>query len=133
MSTHILSRAQRSGMTLIEVMIAIIIVTSAALSLGVFVGQFSHASTLAAARTVAVELAGSRLEMVRGAKTYAGIDSLATTEASLPGYSGYTRQTYVQRVGGGNGAIYDYKVITVTVTAPTVTSPVEKTTMIASF
>ena len=123
----------RKGMTLIEVLIALVILVSVMVSLGVFAGKFTAASSRASTRATAVELAADRLERVKGAVTYASVDSMAITEKAPSGLQGYTRQTMITRVGGTPSDTVDYKIVTVFVQAPGITNPIAKTTVISDF
>ena len=71
---------------------------------------------------------------MKGAPRYTAIESLyVATESSIAGYPQYTRQTWVQRVGGSFTDTIDYKIVTVQVTHRQVTGAVRKTTIIAPF
>jgi Tfp pilus assembly protein PilV len=123
----------RDGMTLVEVMISMVILVSVILVLGAFTARFTQASARASTRAMAVELASDRLEYVKSAPTYPALDTMATTEKAPNGLTAFTRQTYVQHVGGGAKDTVDYKIITVSVSAAGLTNPVKKTTVIADF
>jgi prepilin-type N-terminal cleavage/methylation domain-containing protein len=126
----------REGMTLIEVIIATVILGGALMSLAGFVAKFAHTVSDADIRGIAAELAADRIEMVKAATQYATIDSLyATTEGrgTITGYPKFTRQTLIKRVGGGPGDIVDYRIVTVVVMAPPLRTPVRKTTIISDF
>jgi hypothetical protein len=74
--------------------------------------------------------------MVKAATQYSTIDSLyARTEGrgTITGYPKFTRQTLVQRVGGGPTDLVDYRIVTVIVMAPPLRTPVRKTTIISDF
>jgi prepilin-type N-terminal cleavage/methylation domain-containing protein len=117
------------GMTLIEIIIALTILAVVVLGMGQFAFNFSRTERQSEARTIAVNLADQRLSVVRASPNYSGIDSIfGVTEASIAGFTGYQRQTtIVHTVTSTN----DYKTITVTVTAPTLASPVKKTIVVA--
>lgn len=130
------ARARRAGMTLVEVIVAVVIMSSVLLGMSVFVANFARTNNDNRLRAKAGELAAQRLEEIKGSAAY---DSLETkyqkTESgtALPaGYAGFTRQTIIKRIGGA-GLPTDYKVITVVVTAPRLTAALKKTTMISSF
>ncbi len=124
----------RTGMTLVEVIIAMVLLTVSLLSMGVFVGRFAKATRLMNSRNTASELVADRIEDVKGAVRYSAIDSLyATTETSISGAPGFTRKTMVSHVGGGGPDFDDYKIVTVTVSSAQLTSPSKKTTIIAAF
>jgi prepilin-type N-terminal cleavage/methylation domain-containing protein len=126
----------RDGMTLIEVIIATVILGGALMSLAGFVAKFAHTVSDADIRGIAAELAADRIETVKAATQYSSIDSLyATTEGrgTITGYPKFTRQTLVQRVGGGSTDLVDYRIVTVIVMSPPLRAPVRKTTIISDF
>jgi prepilin-type N-terminal cleavage/methylation domain-containing protein len=120
----------RRGMTLIEVMIALVILTGALLGMGKFITSFSHATSDGALSSVASDLVLDRLETIKGSNSYASLDGYIATELSIPGFAGYKRVTQVLRTLDGT---QDYKAITVTVSNPGLNSPVKKSTIIAAF
>lgn len=125
----------RAGMTLVEVLVALTILAGAAIALSSFVGRFSRTVGDADARGRAAELAAERLEVVKGAATYASIDSLFAEPAPVPivGERNFRRQTLVRRVGGGPADLDDYRVVTVVITAARLREPVRRTTILSDF
>jgi prepilin-type N-terminal cleavage/methylation domain-containing protein len=127
----------RRGFTLVEVVVALAILTGALLGLSLFIARMAQATSSARLLGTATELASDRLELVKSATTYSTIDSLYTaTETSIPGspdYFGFTRKTLIQHVGGLATDSVDYKIITVIVTHVSLTLPVRKTTSLAAF
>jgi prepilin-type N-terminal cleavage/methylation domain-containing protein len=121
---------RRSGMTLIEVMIALVILTGALLGMGKFITSFSHATSDGALSSVASDLVLDRLETIKGSTLYASLDAYAVTETAITGFAGYRRVTLVTRT---LDATQDYKAITVTVSNPALSTPVKKSTIIAAF
>ena len=121
---------RRSGMTLIEVMIALVILTGALLGMGKFITSFSHATSDGALSSVASDLVLDRLETIKGSTSYASLDAYAVTESSIVGFAGYKRVTQVLRTVD---ATQDYKAVTVTVSNPGLSTPVKKSTIIAAF
>lgn len=127
-------RSRRKGMTMVEVVMAMTILTVCLLSMVVFVSRFAKATRLMNTRTTASELVADRIEDVKGAVRYSSIDSIyAITETGIAGAPGFTRRTLVTHVGGGAPDIDDYKIVTVIVTSPQLTSASKKTTIIAAF
>lgn len=121
----------RGGMTLIEVMIALVIVTGVTLGMGSYVTRFSHSTTDASVRSTAGDLVADRLEQIKGYGVYETLEATyAGAEATIPGFPRFSRQTQIQRV---NNLRDDYKIVTVTVTNPALPSPVKKSTVISSF
>lgn len=127
-------RRARRGMTIVEVIVALVLLATVLLALGSFGVRLAQSTTSARALAVADRLATDRLEAVKDAPRYAAIDSLyATTEGTVAGYPGYHRRTIVNHVGGGSADSTDYRVVTVEVTSRRLASPVRKSTVIAQF
>lgn len=126
--------AVRPGMTLIEVMIAITILSAALIGMAGYMTRFARAIAVSDVRATADELAVSQLERVKGAPRYATIDSTyAGTRVMTGDYAGFTVATAVTRTGGGSSDLYDYRTVTVTVSNPRLAAPVRKTTVIAAY
>lgn len=126
--------SNRSGMTLIEVIVAIVLLSGALLSMGAFIARYANVSGVMTRRVEANELVADRLEEVKGAIRYSAIDSVfAKTEPSIAGHPGLTRQTIVTRTGGAAPSLYDYKTVTVIVNGPGLKTPSKKTTVISVF
>lgn len=126
--------SNRSGMTLIEVIVAITLLTGALLAMGAFMARFANVNGAMMRRDEANELVADRLEEVKGALVYSAIDSLyAKTETSITSHPGYKRQTLVTRTGGAAPSLYDYKTVTVIVTGTGLKTPSKKTTVISVF
>jgi prepilin-type N-terminal cleavage/methylation domain-containing protein len=120
----------RRGMTLMEVMVAMVILCGALLGMGRFITSFSHATADGAMSSTASDLVLDRLEFVKASTPYSALPTYIATEAVIPGYSGFTRQTQVLRT---NNATTDYTAVTVTVSHPSLKKSVKKTTIIGSF
>jgi prepilin-type N-terminal cleavage/methylation domain-containing protein len=132
MSSNVANK--RGGMTLVEVIVALSIFASALLAMAAFAGRFGHAVSEGSAKTTAVELATEKIETVKSATKYSTIETLfAGTESSISGFTGFTRQTIITRVGGGPADMVDYKIVTVIVTNPALKAPIKKTSIIAEF
>ncbi|HXI20310.1 MAG TPA: type II secretion system protein [Gemmatimonadales bacterium] len=126
----------RRGFSLIEVMIALVILTVVALSLGRFVGNFSHAVATSTVRTTAVAVAQERIDSIRAAASpavYPSLMPLFNDEfvTGFPGYPSMRRMTAVVRHTGTNPT-RDYTVITVTVAEPTMGPAIALTTVVAA-
>jgi prepilin-type N-terminal cleavage/methylation domain-containing protein len=133
-STQLRSIRARRGLTLVEVIVALGILGTVLLALGLFSARFSQANSASNMRILAAQMASARLETVKGAKSYASIESLyVKTESGITGYPRYIRQTSVKRTGGGVADTIDYKTVTVMVTNPQMKGSVRKTTVIAPF
>lgn len=126
--------SSRAGMTLVEVIVAMVLLTGALLSMGAFIARYANVTGAIARRSEANELVADRLEEVKGALRYALVDSLyAKTEPTIVGHPGLTRQTLVTRTGGAAPSLYDYKTVTVIVNGPGLKTPSKKTTIISVF
>jgi prepilin-type N-terminal cleavage/methylation domain-containing protein len=124
---------RRSGMTLIEVVVAIALLSGALMAMGAFIARYANVNGTMTRRSEANELVADRLEEVKGSIKYAAIDSYATTETTIPNHPGLSRQTLITRTGGSAPSLYDYKTITVIVIGKGLTTPAKKTTVISVF
>ena len=127
------SLSAERGMTLIEIIIALSILAVVVLGMGQFAFNFSRTERQSEARTIAVFLADQRLSEIRSSPNYSGIDSIyGAAEPTISGFTGYARTTTIVHTGGPLPQTNDYKTVTVTVTAPTLASPVKKTIVVAA-
>ena len=111
----------RAGVALVETLLSIAILGGAVLSAGVYFTRFMHTVSDERIRSTAMQLAAERLEQVKTAPSYQGLEGLYVgVESSVTGYSGYARRTEISRVGGLPADTIDYKIITVTVTTPSI-------------
>lgn len=121
-------------MTLVEVLIAVVILGGAVLSMGGYMTRFQRAVSESNARAVGSQLAADRLELVKGSTDYFTIESMwEATEPTIVGFPGYSRQTVIVRVTGTPGAPLDYWMVTVIVTGPRLATPVKHSSAIARF
>jgi prepilin-type N-terminal cleavage/methylation domain-containing protein len=131
------SRRARRGMTLIEVMIAIVILSGAMLGLAKFGGQFEHTTATAGDMSLASDLATARVEQVKTYRVYASIvatyNNTTDTYPTDPVYKGFSRVTKATRCAGCPTASNDYTTVTVTVSGRSLVLPISKTTIIAVF
>lgn len=126
--------SKRSGMTLIEVIVSIVLLSGALLSMGALIARYAKVSGTMQRRVEANELVADRLEEVKGGLNYATIEAVyVKTEASIAGHPGLTRQTLVTHTGGAAPSLVDYKTVTVVVTGPGLLTPSKKTTAISIF
>lgn len=124
----------RNGFTLVEVVVALLVLGFALLGLALFVSNMAHSGSKSQLVGTASELAADRIETIKSSLTYATLDSkFVSTEAAVAGYTGYSRQTIIRHVGGGTTDSLDYKIVTVVVTNPAMTDTVRQTTIIAAF
>lgn len=132
-----LVRRARRGLSLVEVVVALAILGGVLITLGMFSARMAQSTSAARFRLAAAQLAADRLEYAKGAPRYTAIETLTVaTEAnvsSTDSIRGFTRQSWVQHVGGGVSDTIDYKTVTVQVTHPQMKGNVRKTTVIAPF
>ena len=127
------ARRNRQGFTLVEVVVATLILTSALLAMAGFTVRYQQSDSTARRFGRAQELASARLETVRNAVPYAAMDTMARTESNIPGYPGYTRVTWVVRSGGGPADTVDFRTVTVRVSTVGNRQSVAKTSTVAAF
>lgn len=121
-------------MSLVEVIVAMMILVGVLLALGRFMAMYAQASGQAHLTIVADELAAQRLDAVRTLPSYLSVTGLAESNKSVPADSRwFTRTTTVKRIGGAPTDSLDYSLVTVTVTHPSLRKPVSKTTAVAAF
>jgi prepilin-type N-terminal cleavage/methylation domain-containing protein len=108
--------ASRSGMTLIEVMIALVILSGSLIAMGNFMGKFAHAQRRAGIHADAVDLASDVMDSVQHDSSYAAIpgDFARTVTISRDGAS-FTRTTAVKQIGGAVTSNVNYYIVTSTV------------------
>ncbi len=130
-------RRTRRGMTLIEVMIAIVIMSGAMLGLAKFGGQFEHTTATAGDMSLASDLAVARIEQVKAFRTYTSIvstyNNVTETYPTDPVYKGFTRLTKATRCALCPTTSNDYITVTATVSGRSLVTPIAKTTIIAVF
>ena len=132
-----LSARVRRGMTLIEVMIAIVILSGAMIGLAKFGGNFEHITATSADMELASDLATQQIEQIKAYRVYSTLvatyNNVTNTYATDPVYKGFTRVTKATRCSGCPTASNDYITVTVTVSGRSLVSPISKTTIIAVF
>lgn len=133
MGSQVLSTDCR-GVTLVEVLVALVILTGVLLGMGTFAVNFTRTVSRSDARVVAVQLASQRIAEIRSSPNYSGLETnYVATEATIAGFTGYARRTTIARTGGPRPTFTnDYKTITVEVSAPGITTPIRKTIIVAA-
>lgn len=128
-------RALRQGFTLIEVVVALVILSTAVLGLAATAGRLSTAASSAELRALALESVEDRLARVRLDPRYGLLDSIYTgTETDVLGTEtpGYSRKTTISHVQQGNPVSVDYTKILVEVTGPMLSPPIARQITIAA-
>jgi Tfp pilus assembly protein PilV len=123
-------------MTLVEVILAIVILSGTMLGLGNFARKFQNANSGSTSKTLASDLAAQRIAEVQAYRPYGSITSSyhSTSESWTTGvYKGFTRATSAVRCSGCPTATNDYITVTVSVTGNDLATAVKKTVIIAAF
>lgn len=133
MGTKVLA-GDRRGVTLVEVLVALTILTGVLLGMGTFAVNFTRAVSRSDARVVAVQLASQRISEIRSQPNYSTLETTYNgTEPTITGFPGYARRTTIVRTGGPRPTFTnDFKTVTVEVTAPGFTTPIRKTIIVAA-
>jgi prepilin-type N-terminal cleavage/methylation domain-containing protein len=122
---------RRQGFTLIEVMMALVILGVTLVSIARYNGQFLHTVSTSSVRTVAAEVARERVGLIDMDPSYNTLGATwGGTQTGFPGYPNMVRTTTVNRVTG-TAPPRDYTVITVQVTEPTMGPAIDVTTVVA--
>lgn len=122
---------RRAGFTLIELMLAIAILTIVLTGVARYTSQFLRAVSTSTTRTMAAEIATEQLQLVKADPSYLTLGAIwDETKTGFPGYPNMTRTTTVSRITG-NAPARDYTVVTIRVTEPTMGTPVNLTTVVA--
>lgn len=124
----------RRGFTLIETVIALVMLSIISLGLMRFSGLQMRGTASVGVRMVATGIATEQLGQVRGDPAYTNLASRwAGTATGFTGYPSMSRVTTVRRVRDTVPPIRtDYTVVTVTVSDPALTSPVQVTSTVAA-
>ncbi len=125
----------RRGFSLAEVIVALTILTGSLLGFAVIAQKFTRSNTDVLSRTLASEIATSRIEQIKGARNYTALvstyNNVNESWGSPNPWAGFTRQTLVTRTGPT--ATADYVTVTVVVSGRGLTPAVRRTTSIAAF
>lgn len=126
----------RSGFTLIEILVAVVMLAIVALGVARFSGVFASALSNSSVRVVAAGVAEDRLQLIRADPRYTSLVALYNAGAGadttgFPDYPNMHRKTYAVRDQSGSPA-RDRTTVTVQVTDPSMPDTVAVTTVIAS-
>jgi len=125
---------RRRGFTLIEIMVAMVILVIIATTFARFAASYSRSMRDATLRLTQATIATSRLELVRADPRYTQLTALYGTGAGAdstgtPGYPLMRRRTLVTR---STSASRDRTTVTVQVTYPNLSDTIAVTAVIAS-
>jgi Tfp pilus assembly protein PilV len=129
-------RRVRAGMSLVEVILAIVILSGTMLGLGNFARKFQSANSGSTSKTLASDLAAQRIADIQTYRPYSSIVSNynGTSDSYTTGvYKGFTRTTTAVRCSGCPSATNDYITVTVSVSGNDLTTAITKTVIIAAF
>jgi len=118
-----------NGFTLIEVMIALTILTIVLLGMASMTTRTVHVTTVSDREEAAIQLAQDKLDFVRSDPRYLELDSVyGGVETNCPTLPGVQRSTLMNRVTTANN---DYTKVTVTITGPGLSQPVARSITVA--
>ena len=122
----------RRGFTLIEIMIALVILALVVLGMATSTGRFMRVVAESDLQVAAIQLADDRIQTVLMNPNFSAIDTAyAGTETNFPTLPGFTRSTVITLVGG-SGQPTHHKRIVVTVTGPGLPQAVKRSATVAA-
>ncbi len=129
-----LLRADRDGFTIIEIMLAVLLLSFVVMGFQAVTGEIIHFSAQSNRESEALQLVEDRLELVRMHPGYADLDTVyAGVESDIGGHAGFTRTTVVSDAADTLiSGIVTYKRITVTVDAAGLQSTISRTISVAA-
>lgn len=128
-----LTQPKDRGFTLVEVVVALVILSTAVLGLASSASRLATSSAAAELRALATEAVEDRIAEIRLDPRYGGLDTLyAGVDTDMFGILGVSRTTTVQHVQQGPPAALDYKRISVTVTGPMISPSISRQIIVAA-
>ncbi|MCI0435840.1 MAG: prepilin-type N-terminal cleavage/methylation domain-containing protein [Gemmatimonadetes bacterium] len=126
--------ASRDGFSLIEVIVALVLLAIVVLGIQGMTSSMITATTKSNADVLAMQLAEDRIDLIRMDPQYNTIAARYTgVDSAIAGWPGYRRTTVVtQRRDSSALGIIDWLKITVTVNGPGIKVPVSRTVTIGS-
>lgn len=122
---------KKAGFTLIEVVMALVILSVVMLGLAATTGRLLSQAAENSYQATAVELAHDRLETVLADPDYDGLSATYEgTETGFPGYPDLERTTSVVSMDQ-DGDDVDAKKVTVTMDGPGLSEPLSRTVVVA--
>lgn len=123
---------RHAGFTLVEVMMALLVLTIVLLSLAGSTAGFLRTISASDRQSAAVGLAEDRIARIQMHPDYSTLEAtFNATETGLPALPGHTRTTTIVPVGGP-GQTQDHKNVTVTVSGPGLSTPIARTVTVAA-
>lgn len=122
----------RAGFTVVEMIVALVILSVAVLGLAGSATRLTTAAATAEVRAQAVSSADDRIGRIEMDRRYTLLDSLyEAVENGVPG-PGFVRSTTVEHIQVTTPDTLDYLMVTVNVTGPGLASPVKRTLVVAA-
>lgn len=122
----------RAGFTIVEVIVALVILATAVLGLAGSVTRLTAAAAGSERRAQAVYSVEDRLDRIEMDGRYDALDSLYVAVESDTPLPGLSRTTAVTHVDTDSPTPRDYRVVTVTVAGIGLVAPVARTLIIAA-
>jgi len=128
-------RGEERGFTLVEICIAIVILTAAILGVAASTGRMLSPTGDAELEFVALQAVEDRLAIISLDPRYGVLDSLyETTETNLPGLANVSRVTAITRtqdtIFGSN--VHDFSTVVVTVSGGRLKAPLSRTLIVGA-
>jgi type II secretion system protein I len=121
---------RKRGFTLVEVLIALAIMSVVLLALGSMTASYLHVVTVGDRNAAALQLVDSRVDQIQMDPQYATLEATYVgVESGFATLAGFTRTTTITHITAGT---LDYKKITVTVAGPTLAQPVSRSVTVAA-
>lgn len=124
-----------AGFTLIEVIIALVILAFVVLGSAYTTGTLARNAAEAEIEAMALQAAESRISRIKMDTRYLSLDSVYTgVEGDLPGLPGFSRETTITRIRtpGAGGLFHDYQRVLVAVSGPLLGSPIIREIVVAA-
>lgn len=128
------ARHGRDGFTIVEILLALLLLSFMVMGFQAATGEIIHYAAQSDREAVAVQLVEDRLDRIRLDPDYGSLESrYEATATSLPDYPGLSRATNIVRTRQVQSTgVLDYTRITVTVSGPSLRSPVARTIVIGA-
>jgi len=125
---------KKSGFTLVEMMVSVVILAVAILALSTSTARLTTIAMDAEKKALALQACEDRIARIQLHPVYQQLDSLYSESGStVVGLDGYSRSTVITRViteGEREGKFIDFTRITVTVDGPGLPAPISRSVTI---
>ncbi len=122
----------RQGFTMVEVIVALVILAAAVLGLGASASHLATSAATAEIRAVALQSVEDQIARIRLDPRYSELDSLyAGVDDSVMGIGGYKRTTSMVHVQQGSPVTLDYLRISVVVSGPLLIPSISREIVVA--